>query len=101
MIYFSECCPQLQAPLQARPLALRRVERRGDLRLRHHHQDLGQEVREGHGRGLDDRAEERSARNGHHGPKSSSMVRFKPLSELSEKQLFKYSGLIKMFREIW
>ena len=51
-----------------------KLERRGDLRLRHHHQDVGPEVRERNGRGVDQRAEERSARDGHHGPKSSSMV---------------------------
>lgn len=73
-LQLSERGSQLEAPLEARPPALRRAERRGDLRLGHHHQDPGQEVREGHGRGLVQRAEERPARDGHHGPESSAMV---------------------------
>ena len=76
LLNFSERSAQLEASFKARPPALRRVERRGDLRLRHHHQGIGQEVREGYGRGSDQWAEERSARNGHHGPKSSPMVTF-------------------------
>ena len=74
-IIFSECESRQQAPFEARPPPLRRVQRRGDRRLRVHHEEPRREAGEGHGRHPQPGTEGSPVRHDHHGWQPPQLVR--------------------------
>ena len=74
-LIITEHQPQLETEVQAGTPPLRRAQRRGDLRLRLHHQAAGHQVWQGGPRCQPlGRPEERAARHGDDGGEPPSMV---------------------------
>lgn len=62
----TECGPQDKVQVQEGPTAVRRAQRRGDQRQYVYHEGAGPEVRQGPGRGIDNRAAQHIPRHDIH-----------------------------------